>query len=87
MQVTTRLKANFFERESALSSLPPSVPYHPSTNDASDGSKYGVRDSKAHGRGYSHSGGYGVSGDLPPSESYGSYGGSQVIFSLHEILK
>ncbi|XP_073110134.1 KH domain-containing protein At4g18375 isoform X3 [Elaeis guineensis] len=83
VQVTTRLKANFFERESALSSFPPSVPYHPSPNDSSEGSKYGARDSKAHGHGYSYSGGYGISGDLPPSESYGSYGGSQGVGSSY----
>ncbi|XP_008775908.1 RNA-binding KH domain-containing protein RCF3-like isoform X1 [Phoenix dactylifera] len=77
VQVTTRLKANFFERESALSAFPSSVPYHPLPGDASDGSKYGSKDSKAYGRGYSYSGGYGASGDLMPSDNYGGYGGSQ----------
>ncbi|XP_072990493.1 RNA-binding KH domain-containing protein RCF3 isoform X2 [Typha latifolia] len=77
VQVTTRLKANFFERESALSAFPPSVPYHPLPSNASDGSKYSSRDSKVHGRGYSYSSGYGVSGDVLPPENYGSYSGSQ----------
>lgn len=79
VQVCTRLKANFFEREGALSSYPPAVPYYPMSLDMSDGSKYGSsRDSKSHGRGgySSYSGGYGSS-DLPISDSYGSYGGSQ----------
>lgn len=77
VQVTTRLKANFFERENALSSVPASIPYHPLPNDASEGSRYGSRDAKAHGRGFSYSGGYGSSGDLVTSDTYGSYGGSQ----------
>ncbi|XP_058083173.1 RNA-binding KH domain-containing protein RCF3-like isoform X1 [Magnolia sinica] len=78
VQVTTRLKANFFEREGALSTFPPVLPYLPMSGDVSDGSKYGGRDDKAHGRGYSsYSGGYGGSSDVPPSDSYGSYGGSQ----------
>ncbi|CAL9105253.1 unnamed protein product [Musa textilis] len=77
VQVTTRLKANFFERENALSSVPASIPYHPLPNDASEGSRYGSRDAKAHGRGFSYSGGYGSSSDLVTSDTYGSYGGSQ----------
>ncbi|KAF8390149.1 hypothetical protein HHK36_024671 [Tetracentron sinense] len=78
VQVTTRLKANFFEREGALSAFPPALSYLPISADVSDSSKYGSRDSKSHGRGYSsYSGGYGGSSDLPPNDSYGSYGGSQ----------
>ncbi|WOL09403.1 RNA-binding KH domain-containing protein RCF3 [Canna indica] len=77
IQVTTRLRANFFERESALSSFPPSVPYHPLPTNASEGTKYGSRDIKAHERGYSYSGSYGSSSDLLATETYGSYGGSQ----------
>ncbi|KAJ4973303.1 hypothetical protein NE237_006477 [Protea cynaroides] len=75
VQVTTRLKANFFEREGALSAFPPALPYLPMSADISDGSKYGSRDSKSHGRGYSYSLGYGGSSDV--SDAYGSYGGSQ----------
>lgn len=78
VQVTTRLKANFFEREGALSAYPSVLPYLPMSGDVADGSKYGGRDSKSHGRGYSsYSGGYGGSSDLPPSDAYGSYGASQ----------
>ncbi|XP_077250043.1 KH domain-containing protein At4g18375-like isoform X1 [Tasmannia lanceolata] len=77
-QVTTRLKANLFEREGALPAFPAALPYIPMSSDVSDGSKYAGRDSKRHGSGYSsYSGGYGGSGDVPPSDNYGSYGGSQ----------
>lgn len=82
IQVTTRLKANFFESEGALSALPPpSVPFPPVLSD--DVPKYASRDSKPHSRGYSsYSGGYG-SADVLPSEHYGSYGASQVMFYHH----
>ncbi|XP_020580841.1 KH domain-containing protein HEN4-like isoform X2 [Phalaenopsis equestris] len=76
VQITTRLKANFFEREDALSSFQP-LPYRPMPSDVPDISKYGSRDSKGTGRGYSYSGRYGASGDLLPSGSYASsQGGS-----------
>ncbi|XP_043724085.1 KH domain-containing protein HEN4-like isoform X2 [Telopea speciosissima] len=77
IQVTTRLKANFFEKEGALSAFPPALPYVPMSADISDGSKYGSRDTKSHGRGLSYSSGYGGSSDMLASDSYGSYGGSQ----------
>ncbi|XXG70551.1 hypothetical protein AAC387_Pa07g0003 [Persea americana] len=77
VQVTTRLKANFFEREGALSAYPSVLPYLPMSGDVVDGPKYGGRDGKSHGRGYSYSGGYGGSNDVPSSDNYGSYGGSQ----------
>lgn len=80
VQVTTRLKANFFEREGALSAYPSVLPYLPMSGDVVDGPKYGGRDGKSHGRGYSYSGGYGGSNDVPSSDNYGSYGGSQVRF-------
>ncbi|KAJ0987434.1 hypothetical protein J5N97_005790 [Dioscorea zingiberensis] len=77
VQITKRLKANFFEREADLSSFPSFAPYHPMSSDISDVPKYGGWDGKSHGRGYSsYSGGYGASGDLQ-SDSYGGYGGSQ----------
>ncbi|MQM20531.1 hypothetical protein Taro_053553 [Colocasia esculenta] len=77
VQVTTRLKANFFEREGALSALLPSVSYIPIASDSSDVLKYGGKDSKLHGRGYSsYSSGYGTSADLP-SDPYAGYSGSQ----------
>lgn len=64
--------------EGALAALPPAVPYLPMSVDMSDGSKYGNRDNKSRGRGYSSSSRY-DSIDFPASDSYGSYGGSQVI--------
>ncbi|XP_020274611.1 RNA-binding KH domain-containing protein RCF3-like isoform X2 [Asparagus officinalis] len=77
IQVTTRLKANCFEREGLLSAPPAPVPYPPILSD--DRPKYSSRDSydsKSHSRGYSsYSGGYG-SADALPSEPYGGYGGS-----------
>ncbi|KAF7125068.1 hypothetical protein RHSIM_Rhsim12G0064700 [Rhododendron simsii] len=77
LQVTMRLKANIFEMEGALPALPPALPYPPASVDMSDSSRYGNRDNKSRGRGYStYSDGYG-STDLPPSGSYGSYGASQ----------
>ncbi|XP_059655832.1 RNA-binding KH domain-containing protein RCF3-like [Cornus florida] len=76
VQVTMRLKANLFEMEGALATLPP-VPYLPMSVDMADGSKYGNRDSKSRGRGYStHSDEY-DSSDMRLSDRYGSYGGSQ----------
>lgn len=69
--------------EGALAALPPALPYPPASVDMSDGSRYGNRDNKSRGRGYStYSDGYG-SPDLPPTGSYGSYGASQVITAVH----
>lgn len=80
LQVTMRLKANIFEMEGALPALPPALPYPPASVDMSDSSRFGNRDNKSRGRGYStYSDGYG-STDLPPS---GSYGASQVITAVH----
>ncbi|XP_010257959.1 PREDICTED: KH domain-containing protein At4g18375-like isoform X2 [Nelumbo nucifera] len=74
LHVTTRLKANFFDREGALNAFPPALPYISMSADVPDGSKYSSRDNKTHGRGYSsYPLGYGSS-DLPPSDSYGGYG-------------
>ena len=79
IQVMTRLKANFFEREGAA--LPPPVPYAPILSD--DVPRDTSRDSKSHSRGnFSYSGGYG-SADVLPSAPYGSYGASQVRFYYH----
>ncbi|KAK9107545.1 hypothetical protein Syun_023556 [Stephania yunnanensis] len=76
--VTTRLKANFFDREGALSAFPSAISYFPVAPEVSDGSKYGARDSKSHGRSYSsYSGGYGSPVDLAPADGYGGYGSSQ----------
>ncbi|KAH6791166.1 RNA-binding KH domain-containing protein [Perilla frutescens var. frutescens] len=78
IQVTSRLRANLFEKEGAVSTFLPVLPYLPMSTDGSEGLKYESRDSKSRGRGgYSYSGGYGVSGDLPPVDAYGGYGGLQ----------
>ncbi|KAJ6834700.1 RNA-binding KH domain-containing protein RCF3-like isoform X1 [Iris pallida] len=72
IQVSTRLKANFFERENTLAAFAPPVAYHSSRSD--DGPKYDSRDSKSRSRGYSsYSGGYGAAADVLPPEPYGSY--------------
>lgn len=77
LQITMRLRANTFEMEGATVSLPHAVPYLPMAADISEGSKYGNRENKSRGRGYSSS--RYDSSDYPPSDGYGSYGSSQVI--------
>lgn len=77
LQVTSRLRANLFEREGAMSTFVPVLPYLPVAPDVPDVSKYENRDSKGHGRGHSYSGGYNASSDLPANDGYGSYGGLQ----------
>lgn len=92
VHVVTRLRANLFDREGALPTLLPVLPYLPVSADGPDGVTYDSRDSKRHGRGHSYSGGYGASSDLTSSDSYGSYGGSQVscqgpiLFSIQHFL-
>ncbi|KAF5479152.1 hypothetical protein F2P56_000003 [Juglans regia] len=78
IQVVTRLRANVFDREGAVSAFLPVLPYLPVSAEGSDGINYENRDSKRHGRGHSYSGGYGGSGDLAAADSYGGYGGSQI---------
>ncbi|KAF5457128.1 hypothetical protein F2P56_021257 [Juglans regia] len=78
VQVVTRLRANLFDREGAVSAFLPVLPYLPVSAEGSDGLSYESRDSKRHGRGPSYSGGYGGSSDLAAADSYGSYGGSQI---------
>uniref|UniRef100_A0A0D9VUI9 K Homology domain-containing protein n=1 Tax=Leersia perrieri TaxID=77586 RepID=A0A0D9VUI9_9ORYZ len=77
LQITTRLKANFFEREGALSGLPPVIPYHPLPPNVSEGPKYLGRD-KPLVHDYPYSSGYRASDDIGPVDSYASYGSSQV---------
>ncbi|EOY03507.1 RNA-binding KH domain-containing protein isoform 1 [Theobroma cacao] len=77
VQITTRLRANVFDREGAVSALVPVLPYLPVPTEGTDSLSYESRDSKRHGRGHSYSGGYGSS-DLGASDSYGSYGGPQI---------
>ncbi|KAJ9683716.1 hypothetical protein PVL29_019333 [Vitis rotundifolia] len=74
IQVTTRLRANLFDREGAVSAFVPVLPYIPMAADGSDGLKYDGRDNKRHGRGPSYSGGYGGSSDLAAADAYGGYG-------------
>ncbi|XP_031108293.1 KH domain-containing protein At4g18375-like [Ipomoea triloba] len=78
VQVTSRLRANLFEREGAVSAFVPVPPYLPMPIDASDSlTKYESRDTRRHGRGHSYSSGYGGLNDIPPTDGYGSYGGLQ----------
>ncbi|KAL0450534.1 UNVERIFIED_CONTAM: RNA-binding KH domain-containing protein RCF3 [Sesamum latifolium] len=77
IQVTSRLRANLFEKEGAVSTFLPVLPYLPMSTDGGESLKYESRDTKSRGRGYSYSGGYGGSTDLPPVDPYGSYGGVQ----------
>ncbi|XP_062211405.1 KH domain-containing protein HEN4-like [Phragmites australis] len=77
VQITTRLKANFFEREGTLSALPPVVPYHPLPAGVSDEPRYLGRDPKPAGHGYLYSSGYRASDDIIPADSYANYGSSQ----------
>ncbi|KAM7269823.1 hypothetical protein ACFE04_025320 [Oxalis oulophora] len=74
VQVATRLRTNFFDREGAVSTFLPVLPYLPMPASGSDGLKYESRDGSQHGR-YSSS--Y-RSSDLAAGDSYGSYGGSVV---------
>ncbi|OEL30902.1 hypothetical protein BAE44_0008079 [Dichanthelium oligosanthes] len=76
VQIATRLKANFFEREGALSAFPPVIPYHPLPAGVSDEPKYIGRDTKPVGH-YLYSSGFRASDDMIPSDSYGSYSSSQ----------
>ena len=78
VQIATRLKANFFEREGALSAFPPVIPYHPLPAGVSDEPKYLSRDTKPVGH-YLYSSGFRASDDMIPSDSYGSYSSSQVL--------
>lgn len=71
------MRANLFEKEGAVSTFLPVLPYLPMSTDGSESLKYESRDSKNRGRGgYSYSAGYGA--DLPPVDAYGGYGGLQV---------
>ena len=73
----TRLRANLFDREGALSAVLPVLPYLPLSADGSE-SLYDGREGKRHGRGHSYSSSYGGFTDLAAGDGYGSYSGSQV---------
>ncbi|KAL8475717.1 hypothetical protein ACS0TY_028393 [Phlomoides rotata] len=77
IQVTSRLRANLFEKEGAVSAFLPVLPYLPMPTDGSESLKYESRDAKSRGRGGYYSGGYGGSADLPRVDAYGGYGGLQ----------
>ncbi|XVF58298.1 hypothetical protein PTKIN_Ptkin07bG0053700 [Pterospermum kingtungense] len=77
VQIASRLRANFFDREGAVSALVPVLPYVPVQTEGTDSLSYESRESKGHGCGHFNSGGYGFS-DLAASDSYGDYGGHQV---------
>lgn len=73
-QVTMRLRANAFGMDGVA--VPSTLPYLPMSV-VGDGSRYGNRDSKTRRQAqstYSHE--Y-TPNDLPPSDNYGDYGGSQ----------
>ncbi|KAK7394479.1 hypothetical protein VNO78_15008 [Psophocarpus tetragonolobus] len=77
VQALTRLRANLFDKERAVSGFLPVLPYLPASVDGSEGLNYEGRESKRHGRG-GYSGGYGGSSDLASGDGYGSYGNSQL---------
>lgn len=79
MHVLTRLRANLFDREGAVSAFLPVLPYVPVPADGPDVLDYDSRDGRRHGRGHSYSSGYGGSSDLAAGDTYGSYGGPQVL--------
>ncbi|KAL2505020.1 RNA-binding KH domain-containing protein [Abeliophyllum distichum] len=77
IQVTSRLRANLFEKEGAMSAFVPVLPYLPVSADGSENLNYESRDNNNRGRGYSYSSGYGGSPDLPRVDAYGTYSGIQ----------
>ncbi|KAE8695771.1 RNA-binding KH domain-containing protein isoform 1 [Hibiscus syriacus] len=85
VQITTRLTANFFDREGAVSPLVPALPYLPMPTEGTDSLSYENRESKRHGRGHTYSGGFGSS-DLAPSESYGTYGAQVPEFCRYPVF-
>ncbi|KAL6878280.1 hypothetical protein ACP4OV_012450 [Aristida adscensionis] len=76
VQITTRLKANFFEREDALAPFPPVIPYHPLPAGVPDEPKYLSRETKPAGH-YLYSSGYRASDGIIPADSYANYGSSR----------
>ncbi|ESQ41498.1 hypothetical protein EUTSA_v10013173mg [Eutrema salsugineum] len=72
IQITSRLRANVFDREGAVSALMPVLPYVPVAPDAGDRLDYDSRDSRRPERGNHYPGGYGSSG--LSAEGYSPYG-------------
>ncbi|KAL1205919.1 KH domain-containing protein [Cardamine amara subsp. amara] len=72
IQITSRLRANVFDREGAVSALMPVLPYVPVAPDAGDRLDYDSRDGRRLDRGNPYPGGYGSSG--LSAEGYSPYG-------------
>ncbi|KAE8669490.1 RNA-binding KH domain-containing protein isoform 6 [Hibiscus syriacus] len=62
VQITTRLRANLFDREGVVSPLVPVLPCLPMPTEGTDTLSYKSRESKRHGRGHTYSGRGGPSG-------------------------
>ncbi|KAG9139273.1 hypothetical protein Leryth_011284, partial [Lithospermum erythrorhizon] len=77
IQITSRLRANLFEREGAASAFVPVLPYLPMSNDPPESLNYDRFDTKVHDRGLSYSRGYGGSNDHRPVDNYSSYSSIQ----------
>ncbi|KAL0751573.1 hypothetical protein Bca101_033576 [Brassica carinata] len=71
IQITSRLRANVFDRDGSVSTLMPVLPYVPVALDAGDRLDYDRRDSRRAERPNHYPGGYGSSG---LSEGYSRYG-------------
>uniref|UniRef100_M4CQ05 K Homology domain-containing protein n=1 Tax=Brassica campestris TaxID=3711 RepID=M4CQ05_BRACM len=71
LQITSRLRANVFDREGAVSAIMPVLPYVPVAPDTGDRLDYDRRDSRRPERGNHYPGGYGSSG---LSSEYSPYG-------------
>lgn len=78
IEVATRLKANFFERENELSHFP-SIPYHQVRTRSPESSRYG-RDSGRYG------GSHGIYSSSSDLNSYGRYGGSHVCICIYILF-
>ncbi|KAJ8775348.1 hypothetical protein K2173_020352 [Erythroxylum novogranatense] len=77
IQVSQRLRANAFDREGAISTFLPVLPYLHVPTDRSDSLSYDPKDTRRPGHSHSYSGGY-RSSDYAASETYGSYSSSQL---------
>lgn len=77
IQITSRLRANVFDRDGSVSTLMPVLPYVPVALDAGDRLDYDRRDSRRAERPNHYPGGYGSSG---LSEGYSRYGAPVCLF-------
>lgn len=76
IQITSRLRANIFEREAAATFVPV-LPYLPMSHDPAESLKYDSGHPKGHDRGLPYSREYGGSNDHRPVDNYGSYSSIQ----------